>query len=164
MIHKGTPLRVRAWGFDTAGSLEAVLFTGEVDDLAVAYSLDEPPLVTIAGVDLIAPLSRWESEGRPEPGVGAGDSFRQRVIRVLGETGLGGTMTAGTLTNVSVIPAPAGRCSTTAAIYIRARILGAPTLTEGWTWSSAPSEVKTWGPWLRRRLGDARPRLGALRT
>jgi hypothetical protein len=89
-VHKGTPLRLRAWGFDLLGDpWEEVLFTGEVDELFTEYDPQEVPLVTITGVDLIAVLSLWESEGYAEPGVGAGDDPAERVERVFAEVGRG---------------------------------------------------------------------------
>lgn len=90
VLHKGTPLRLRAWGTDPAGALwEAVLFTGELDEIAVQYLKEDAPVVTLTAVDLVGPLVAWESEGRPDPGVGAGDNLRRRVDRVLAEVGRG---------------------------------------------------------------------------
>jgi hypothetical protein len=89
-IHKGTPLRIRGWGTDTTGGRwDAVLMTGEVDDVAVAYQREEPPLVTITGGDLVGPLAAWRAPGRELPGVGAGDDLGGRTQRVLDECGIG---------------------------------------------------------------------------
>jgi len=89
-IHKGTPLRVRAWGYTLEGDRwESVLWTGEVDESSAQYLKNSPPLVTMTGVDLIGVLTAWSSEGRPEPGVGAGDHLRQRVARALTEADRG---------------------------------------------------------------------------
>ncbi len=85
-IRKGTPARLRAWGYRTDGSRwDAVLFTGELDDVGVQYAPeDEAPLVALELVDLVGPLTAWESEGEPAPGVGAGESLLQRARRLLG--------------------------------------------------------------------------------
>lgn len=71
---------------------DVVLFTGELDSLDAVYLPDDPPLVTLTAVDLIAALAAWESEGRADPGVGAGDTLRGRVDRVLAEMGVAGAV------------------------------------------------------------------------
>lgn len=89
-IHKGSPLRIRAWGTDvTGGRWDAVLMTGEVDDVHVTYRREDPPLVTITGLDVVGPLAGWRSLGRAEPGIGAGDDLGTRTQRVLDECGIG---------------------------------------------------------------------------
>lgn len=86
-VHKGVPFRVRAWGYTglDMDRWDAVLFTGEVDDVAVQYDRTDPPTVTISALDLIGRLAAWGSAGRPAPGVGAGDTLLARVERVLAE-------------------------------------------------------------------------------
>lgn len=89
VIHTGTPLRVRAWGYDLDGQRwDAVLFAGEVDEVLVQYLKGEPPLVTITGLDLVGVMVGWESEGYPAPGVGAGESLLLRVNRACQEIGV----------------------------------------------------------------------------
>lgn len=88
-LHAGTPIRLRAWGEDNDGaSWSATLFTGELDDVPVSYVKTGPPVVSLVASDRIAELARWAAEGRPEPGVGAGEGLRSRVYRVLDEVGL----------------------------------------------------------------------------
>jgi hypothetical protein len=94
-VHKGTPFRLRAWGWsldpDTLESVEwsETLFTGEVDQLEAEYLPGQPATVTVTAVDLIAPLAAWEAEGRAGDGVGAGDDLLGRVQRVLDEVDRG---------------------------------------------------------------------------
>jgi hypothetical protein len=89
-VHKGTPLRIRAWGTRGDGTRwDAVLFTGEVDQLFVQYRKEDVPLVTLTGVDLVGPLAAWQSAGEPEPGVGAGEDLRARARRTLQTVGRG---------------------------------------------------------------------------
>jgi hypothetical protein len=90
-IRKGTPIRLRAWGTDPNGERwDTVLFTGELDDLAVQYVPGEDvPLVTLMMVDLVGPLAAWESEGEPGDGVGGGDNLLERTQRVLQTVGRG---------------------------------------------------------------------------
>jgi len=89
-VHAGTPARVRVWGGTdpAAPDWSAILVTGEIEDVPVDYASGAVPLVTINGSDIIAELVAWSSEGRPEPGVGAGDTLRQRVSRVLTEAAI----------------------------------------------------------------------------
>lgn len=89
-IRKGTPARLRAWSYRTDGSRwDAVLFTGELDDVGVQYLPEEDaPLVTLELVDLVGPLTAWETEGEPVP-VGAGDDLLRRAQRVLQTVGRG---------------------------------------------------------------------------
>lgn len=94
-VHKGTPLRVRAWGYDAAGQRwDAVLFTAEVDDVGVQYLKADAPVVTITVVDLVGVLNAWQSEGSPQPGLGAGETLRARAARVLATVGRGELSTA----------------------------------------------------------------------
>jgi hypothetical protein len=87
-IHKGTPLRMRAWGTDAEGyRWDAVLFTADVDQVAVQYSKDDAPLVTVTAVDLVGPLNGWQSPG--ELPVGAGEDLRTRALRLLELVGRG---------------------------------------------------------------------------
>lgn len=90
-VHPGTRVRLRAWAGEESGldPWSAVLFTGRIGarSLTVDYRLTGPPLVAFTVVDVVAPLSRFRSLGRPDPGVGAGDTLRGRVGRVLTETG-----------------------------------------------------------------------------
>jgi hypothetical protein len=90
-IRKGTPARLRAWGTGVDGDRwDAVLFTGDVDDLAVQYAPGEDaPLVTMTLVDLVGPLNGWESEGLEGDGEGAGDNLLQRAQRILATVGRG---------------------------------------------------------------------------
>lgn len=86
-IHQDTPVRVRAWAYDTAGERwDATLFTGTIHDLPVIYPRDEPPQVTLSASDLVADLSAWASAGRASH-VGAGDNLLQRAQRLINETG-----------------------------------------------------------------------------
>lgn len=90
-VHKNTPFRLRAWGYDAANGMarwDAILFTGKLDDLAVQYFPDDPPTVTLTALDLIGDLVAWKSVGRDAPGVGAGDVLLGRVNRQLLEMGL----------------------------------------------------------------------------
>jgi hypothetical protein len=90
IVHKGTPVRLRAWGYDPAGERwDAVLFTGALDEPRVQYTRSGPPVVTFTCTDVIAQLAGWRSDGRPDPGVGAGDDLLQRVARVLAECRIG---------------------------------------------------------------------------
>lgn len=104
-VHKGTPFRLRAWGYqldpDTWELIDwsTVLFTGEVDTLAAVYMPDSPAEVTVTAVDLVASLVAWEAEGRPGDGVGAGDNLLQRVQRVLDEADRGTVHVAGSDTS-----------------------------------------------------------------
>lgn len=89
-IHPGIAFRVRAW---TAEYLEdawsATLFTGRIGaDLTVAYQQSGAPVVSFTATDVIAVLARYGSTGRADPGVGAGDTLRGRVDRVVAELGL----------------------------------------------------------------------------
>lgn len=87
-IHPGIPFRLRAWDVDEAGTpWEAVLFTGVLDDIAVTYDKEEPPVVTLEVHDLIARLEAWKSSGYDDPGIGAGDNLLDRVTRILAEAG-----------------------------------------------------------------------------
>jgi hypothetical protein len=90
-IRKGTQARLRAWGTGVDGERwDAVLFTGDVDDLGVQYAPGEDaPLVTMTLVDLVAPLVGWESEGLDGDGAGAGDNLLQRAQRILTTVGRG---------------------------------------------------------------------------
>jgi hypothetical protein len=94
-VHKGTPLRLRAWGYtldpETLESVEwsETLFTGEVDELRAEYAPGQPAQVNVTVVDLIAPLAAWEAEGRAGDGIGAGDNLLERVQRVLDEVDRG---------------------------------------------------------------------------
>jgi hypothetical protein len=90
-IRKGTPWRLRAWGTDMDGQRwDAVLFTGELDTLDAQYLPDEDaPLVTLTAVDLVGPLTAWESEGLAGDGDGAGDNLLQRAQRILTTVGRG---------------------------------------------------------------------------
>lgn len=90
-IRKGTPARLRAWGYDAMGARwDAVLFTAELDSVAAQYSPDEDaPLVTLTLVDLVDALTSWESPGLADPGVGAGDSLLDRAHRWLQLVGRG---------------------------------------------------------------------------
>jgi hypothetical protein len=83
LVHKGTPVRVRAWSTDdgTGAGWQVNLFTGQLDDVALEYQRDAAPVVTLAVSDLIGPVAGWQTEGGP--GVGAGDTLLQRVNRVL---------------------------------------------------------------------------------
>lgn len=90
-VHPGTPLRVRAWGYDALGVYwSAVLFTGAIDPdgLVVRYVPEGPPLVQVTASDLIADMARWSSEGRIPPGTGAGNNLLERAQLVLAEMGL----------------------------------------------------------------------------
>ena len=88
-IHKGTPLRLRAWGSDSSGEpWEHVLWTGEIDRLEVTYHPDDAPTALITGMDLVGVFVAWESEGWETP-PGAGDDLRDRVDRVVTEVGRG---------------------------------------------------------------------------
>jgi hypothetical protein len=109
-IHKGTPLRIRAWGTDDLGDpWETVLWTGEVDALTAAYHPDDPPTVTVTGVDLIGVLTAWEAEGRATL-VGAGDTLRGRVNRVLAEVDRGSVATGSDTTfTATLAPIPIAR-------------------------------------------------------
>lgn len=91
LIHKGSPLRIRAWSTDdsTGSPWDAVLFTGTVDRLGVEYRREDPPLITITVLDVIGVVAGWESEGREAPGIGSGDTLRDRVDRMITETGIG---------------------------------------------------------------------------
>jgi hypothetical protein len=90
VIHKGTPLRVRAWGTDGDGARwDVVLFTAEVDQVFVQYLNDDVPAVTLTGVDLVGPLAAWQSAGEDAPGLGAGEDLRARVKRTLAAVGRG---------------------------------------------------------------------------
>jgi hypothetical protein len=95
-IRKGTPARLRAWGTGVEGERwDAVLFTGDVDDLGVSYSPGEDaPLVAMTLVDLVGPLVGWESEGLDGDGAGAGDNLAQRAQRILTTVGRGEVSTA----------------------------------------------------------------------
>lgn len=89
VIHKGTPLRVRAWGTDAMGARwDVVLFTCEVDELFVRYLAEDAPAVTLTVVDLVGPLAAWQSTGEVIP-VGGGEDLRQRALRVLDTVGRG---------------------------------------------------------------------------
>jgi hypothetical protein len=94
-VHKGTPFRLRAWGWaldpETMESVEwsETLFTGEVDQLTAEYLPGQPATVTVLASDLIAALAAWEAEGRAGDGVGAGDDLLERVQRVLDEADRG---------------------------------------------------------------------------
>lgn len=93
-IHPGTPLRVRAWSGVNPAAPEwsAVLFTGRIGtDLDVTYSQTDAPVVTFTAVDIISRLAQYGSVGHADPGVGAGDTLRGRVVRVLAELGLPGS-------------------------------------------------------------------------
>lgn len=93
-IHVGTPVRVRAWGYDLDGQLwDATLFTGTIDALPVQYLPDEAPRVTLSASDLVADLVAWRSPGH-DPGVGAGDNLLQRTERLLAEMGQPATRVA----------------------------------------------------------------------
>lgn len=88
-IRPGTPIRLRAWGYDLAGERwDGVLFTGLIDDdgLSVAYQPEGPPVVTVSASDMAAELVAWRSPGN-DPGVGAGDNLLQRATRILQEMG-----------------------------------------------------------------------------
>jgi hypothetical protein len=89
-IHKGVPVRLRAWGTDVDGARwDAVLFTCEVDQVFVQYQPADAPVVTLTVVDLVGPLNGWESTGEPEPGVGAGEDLGARADRLLTAVGRG---------------------------------------------------------------------------
>lgn len=89
-IHVGTPVRVRAWGYDLAGELwNAVLFTGTIDGLPVKYLPDDPPQVTLSASDLVAHMVAAGGAGRDVP-IGAGDNLLQRAERLLEEMGESG--------------------------------------------------------------------------
>lgn len=102
-IHRGTPLRLRAWGsrpvleggvpVDEEAWTET-LWTGQVDQVSAEYAPDGPPQVTITGMDLVAVLAGWSAAGHPDPGVGAGDNLRTRTQRVLNEAGVGAVAAA----------------------------------------------------------------------
>lgn len=103
-IHKGTPLRIRAWGTDVTGERwDAVLWTGEIDGVGVQYHPADPPTVTLTGVDIVGVLAAWEAEGRPEPGVGAGDTLLDRAQRVLTEVGRGTIASASDVTYAATL-------------------------------------------------------------
>lgn len=90
VLHKGAPLRVRAWGYDAAGERwDVVLFTCELDELGVSYRKAESNLVTITGLDVVGPLAAWQAAGHEAPGVGEGDDLLARTARVLEEVGRG---------------------------------------------------------------------------
>lgn len=97
-IRPGTPVRLRAWGGPESNldPWEAVLFTGTIgaDSLEVEFQQEDPPLVAFTAVDVVGPLAQYQSVGREEPGVGAGDTLRQRVQRVLSETNAPATIAA----------------------------------------------------------------------
>lgn len=94
-IHKGIPVRLRAWSEyadpDTGAPVfyDVTLFTGTVDVLTATYSPTEPARVTIAAVDLIADLAAWESDPSPYGALGAGEGLGQRAARVLAAVGRG---------------------------------------------------------------------------
>lgn len=93
-IHVGTPVRVRAWGYNVAGDMwNAVLFTGTIDDVPVRYLADDPPQVTLTATDLVAEMVQWRSAGRTVP-AGAGDDLRLRAERLLAEMGQAGSRMA----------------------------------------------------------------------
>lgn len=88
-IRPGTPVRIRAWGYDLAGDRwDAVLATATIDTdgLSVAFQPEGPPQVTISASDLVAELVGWRSPGN-DPPVGAGDSLLQRATRILQQMG-----------------------------------------------------------------------------
>jgi len=90
VIHKGTPLRVRAWGTYADGTRwDVVLFTAEVDQVFVQYLKADAPLVTLTGVDLVGPLAAWQATGEDAPGVGDGEDLVARARRVLAVAGRG---------------------------------------------------------------------------
>jgi hypothetical protein len=108
-IRKGTPARLRAWGTTVDGERwDAVLMTGDVDDLGVQYAPGEDaPLVTMTLVDLVAPLVAWESQGLEGDGAGAGDNLRQRAQRILTTVGRGEVSTASsTAYTATLAPTP----------------------------------------------------------
>lgn len=91
-VHRGTPLRIRAWGYRDGGAgprWETVMFTGSVWDVRAAYDREDPPLVTLTVADVVSPLSDWKSRGREAPGTGAGQLLPQRLETVLQEVGRG---------------------------------------------------------------------------
>jgi len=91
-VHPGSSVRLRVWaGSDPAApDWQAVLFTGRISggDYLVRYQQDGPPIVTFSAVDVVGPLAGFDSIGRADPGVGAGDTLLGRVARVLDEVGL----------------------------------------------------------------------------
>lgn len=64
---------------------DAVLFSGEVGDLEVAYLRDEVPQVTVTFADAVAIFAGWSSPGRTLPGIGQGDNLLARTQRVVDE-------------------------------------------------------------------------------
>lgn len=105
-VHRNTPLRLRAWGFDSAGAQwSAVLFTGTVEDLDATYHRDGPATVVVTATDVIGRLAGWEAPGRPDPGIGAGDDLPARVARVAAECGIG-TVAADSDSNYAATLAP----------------------------------------------------------
>jgi hypothetical protein len=111
-IRKGTPARLRAWGTDPAGERwDAVLFTGELDDLAAEYLPEEDaPLVTLTLLDLVGPLAAWESPGVGEAGVGAGENLLARAQRILATVGRGEVSSASSSNYTATLaPTPLAR-------------------------------------------------------
>lgn len=135
-IHPGTPVRVRAWGYrplpnGTDELWSAVLFTGRIGaDYAVTYLQEDPPVVTFTAVDVISRLSRYSALGRPDPGVGAGDTLRSRTARVLAEVGL-----------------PVDTLSTDSDASYRAT-LAATSLTRGWDVVSDAVDAELGRAWV----------------
>lgn len=108
-IRKGTPWRLRAWGTDLDGvRWDAVLFTAELDTQDAQYLPDEDaPLVTLTAVDLVTPLTAWESTGVGGDGVGAGDNLLQRAQRILATVGRGEVSSASSSTYTATLaPTP----------------------------------------------------------
>lgn len=93
-VHRGTPFRLRAWGWlidpDTEEVVDwsSTLFTGRVDELTATYLPGQPATVVVTASDVIAELAGWEAPGRGGDGVGAGDRLEQRVDRILQESGI----------------------------------------------------------------------------
>ena len=126
-IHPGTPVRIRAWTYDW----DETLFTGRIgQDLDVTYSQDDPPLVQFTAVDLVSPLARFESIGRDDPGVGAGDDLLERVELVLEEVGLDASSIA---TDVD-------------ATYVAT--LASTSLTTGWGTIAAAEDAELGRVWI----------------
>jgi hypothetical protein len=93
-IHVGTPIRVRAWGWDLAGDYwEAVLITGTIGSMPVRYLPDDPPEVTVTATDLVTELVESTGPGELVP-IGSGDNLLTRAQRVLEYVGLPATRLA----------------------------------------------------------------------
>lgn len=137
-IHRGTPIRLRAWGFrplevDGVESLERweeVLWTGEVDQLQALYLKGAPAVVTITAMDLVGTLSTIGGEPSAGPdGVGAGDNLHQRVERILADAERGSI----------------GAADPTYAVTLRPSVLGKP-----WDDVNAAAEAELGQVWVDR--------------